>query len=344
MALFPLPALALLFALDVPVQETGPSVFHSASPKRAASIADLAMAAPRLPASARHALPTLSASEKSALETKDTRREGLRLKAPAVKVGLTRALREEVGFEGVSAELPRGQSRVVAGGLLERMADGRLVWTAAFASEGAGALRLHIRSALLPPGSRAYVYSAAGEVHGPYAFDAGTRPEGFWTNSVFAPEVFLEVQLAPAPVADLARARLLVDAVGHLEHPSFAPSTLAPRGAAVRPKSQTCFIDATCVTTAEFPNVDGASHAVGQLTFEDKGSFYVCTGGLLNTDPATFTPYLLTANHCFSTQASATSLEAIWNYKRSTCNGPTPNPSLFPRTLGSTLLATGTVS
>ncbi|MFY9549881.1 MAG: hypothetical protein WAU32_01910, partial [Thermoanaerobaculia bacterium] len=41
---------------------------------------------------------------------------------------------------------------------------------------------------------------------------------------------------------------------------------------------------------------------------------------------------------------SATSLEAIWNYKRSTCNGPTPNPSLFPRTLGSTLLATGTVS
>ncbi len=52
-------------------------------------------------------------------------------------------------------------------------------------------------------------------------------------------------------------------------------------------------------------------------------------------------PYLLTANHCFNNQPAATSLEAVFQYVRASCNGPEPSPVGFPRTLGSTLLATG---
>ena len=73
----------------------------------------------------------------------------------------------------------------------------------------------------------------------------------------------------------------------------------------------------------------------------DGGTSYVCTGGLMNTTAGSSVPYLLTANHCFSSQDSATSLEAFWQYRTATCNGPYPDESLFPRTLGSTLLATG---
>jgi hypothetical protein len=95
------------------------------------------------------------------------------------------------------------------------------------------------------------------------------------------------------------------------------------------------------VTPAEFPNVAEASDAVAQLNFVDGGGSYACTGGLLNTDPETFVPYLLTANHCFANQPAATSLEAVFQYVRASCNGPEPSPAGFPRTLGSTLLATG---
>ena len=73
----------------------------------------------------------------------------------------------------------------------------------------------------------------------------------------------------------------------------------------------------------------------------DGGCAFVCTGGLLNSTPETFVPYLLTANHCFSTQAAATSLEAVWQYVRASCDGPEPDPFGFPHTLGSTLRATG---
>ncbi len=121
---------------------------------------------------------------------------------------------------------------------------------------------------------------------------------------------------------------------------SVEPSAEARAGAGVRPKSQTCFIDRSCVSTSDFPNVDAATRAVGQLTFVDGGSSYVCTGGLMNTSDGSAIPYLLTANHCFSSQDSATSLEAFWQYRTATCNGPFPDENLFPRTLGSTLLET----
>ncbi len=109
----------------------------------------------------------------------------------------------------------------------------------------------------------------------------------------------------------------------------------------LRPKDDSCFVDRSCVTVADWVNIDQASNAVAQLTFMDQGGSFICSGGLMNTASGPTAPYLLTANHCFDNQTSATSLEATWQYRTATCNGPTPDESLFPTTLGSTLLATG---
>ncbi len=331
-----LPAVAwLAAAAAMPVVQAGPAVFHAPAARRATPPADLASVTRRLPASARHDLPDLSIAETAELAAPDSRPR-FRRKVPAVKIGVSRPLPEPVGFAGLAGNLAPGQSRLDSGGLLERSSDGRLTWTAAFSSAGAGAVRLHIASAQLPPGSRVWVSSPSGEVHGPYAFDGGTRPEGFWTNTVYDPEIALTVEL-PAGAADAAAARLSVSDIVHIDAP-FAPG--AGTGM-VRHKSDTCFVDEACVTPAEFPNVADASHAVAQLTFVDAGGTYICTGGLLNSVPETFAPYLLTANHCFDNQPAATSLEAIWNYVRPSCNGPEPSRFGFPRTLGSTLLASG---
>lgn len=332
-----LPLLALLAAASAPVYQTGPAVFHAPSAQRAEALEAKPAVRP-LPAAARHDLPALPPAAAAELATPDSR-GGYRRKAPALKIGIARDLPERVGFAGVPEDLPPGRSAVVAGGLFERGADGALTWTAAFSSAGAGAVRLHFASAQLPAGSRVYVYTADGETHGPYAFERGTRAEGFWTNTVYSAEVYLQVRF-PAGAFDATKAALSVASVIHIDA-AFA------RGAAAgtsRPKSQTCFVDEACVTPAEFPNVADASDAVASLTFDDGGVLYLCSGGLLNASPATFVPYLLTANHCFNTQASATSLEALWQYVRSSCNGPEPSPAGFPRTLGSTLLATGETS
>jgi hypothetical protein len=332
--------LALLLAATTPVIETKPVIFHSGRPKAAApDLAALARAAERLPASARHALPALTSAERMELVSRDTR-GGARRKVPAEKVGLERFLPVRVGFDGLPLDLSRGGSIAASGGLFERSGDGRLTWTAAFSSQGAGALRLHIARAALPAGSRVYIYAANGEAHGPYTFDRGIRPEGFWTNTVFSSEAFLEVQFPAGSASGFGDSRLSIFSLVHLEHAGFAPGTGGGPGI-FRPKSQECFVDAMCVTPAEFPTIEEAKLGVAQLTFVDGGSAFICTGGLLNSTPETFTPYLLTANHCFSNQAAATSLEAIWQYVRASCDGPEPSPFGFPQTLGSTLLATG---
>jgi hypothetical protein len=328
------------------VVEVGPGIFQSTvAAKVAPKPSDLVMAAPRLPDAARHALGDLTAAERAELAAPDRRGGGhARPKKPAIKIGIARALPSAVGFNGLPATLAAGQSQAVAGGLLERAADGTVAWTTSFSSVGAGALRLYLTQARLPAGSRVYVYGVSGEIHGPYNFASGTRPEGFWTNTVFSDQILLEVRFpASATPADLGQALLLVGSVVHLEHPDYAPTPVVKADGTLRPKSDSCFVDRSCVTSTDFANIDGATRAVGQLTFEDTGVFYVCSGGLLNTTDSSSVPYLLTANHCFSTQASATSLEAFWQYRTATCNGPAPDESQFPSTLGSTLLATSAV-
>src|SRR5262249_56078183 len=138
-------------------------------------------------------------------------------------------------------------------------------------------------------------------------------PGGFGTNRVFAEPISIEVRIpAGTPVDELAKAALRIGALVHIEHPSFAPSPRA--GAAVRPKSDACFVDRSCVTAAEFPNVALATKSIGQLTFTDQGGAFICTGGLMNTTAGSSIPYLLPANPSFDNQPSPTSLQPFCQY------------------------------
>lgn len=71
------------------------------------------------------------------------------------------------------------------------------------------------------------------------------------------------------------------------------------------------------------PAWDGPSRATALLLHTDEtGGTGVCTGTLLNdADPDTYIPYLLTAHHCVSDQARASSIEAYWFVRSATCGG-----------------------
>jgi hypothetical protein len=341
-----------------PELRAGPAVFHPKKAEKAVVPAlDFVVTQASLPASARHALPALSASERALLLSPDTRPgNGARMKKPALRVGIVRPLPGVAGFRGLAAV---AGSQSFGGGWLEHSPDGRWIWTASFSSEGAQGLRVHFSDAWLPPGSRVFLYGPRGEVFGPYAFDGGTRPEGFWTNTVFASTAILRVEVAAAEPSRLALARLTIDSLVHIESPwvatvnpeaasasasSSSAATSAAGAPQVRFKSDACFVDATCIDSSEFPNIDGLRHAVAQLNFTEPDGDFICTGSLLNTTTSNMVPYLLTANHCFSTQAAATSLEAFFNYKTPSCGAAAPPEATFASTLGSTLLATSLTS
>ncbi len=306
----------------------GPAVFLPETRVARETPSDLAFAWALLAPGERHCLPPLSDQERESL------RSSIGGPARRLKVGISRDISPIVRLAmSDDGSGPRSLGRAADDGLLFRDPSGRLTWTTGFTSPGATALRLFFSAGGLPVGSRIYVYSRAGEVHGPYDFDRGFPAGGFWTNTVFADEIFVEIQLPPtAPGAD-ASVRLDISRLGHLDIRS--PMAIG---------SLSCLVDETCVSASEFGLIDSASRSAARLLFESGGSFYFCSGALLNTTNGSLLPYLLTAHHCFDSQASASSLEATWNYKTSTCGGGFPDPSAFPRTLGATLLATNAVS
>jgi hypothetical protein len=317
-------AAASLYAKDRPGKDisVGPAAFRgskvsaaAAVPKEQPAAADLARAAARLPASARHALGPLSAGERAT-------------------------------FSGDGAGRGREKARVVGvvrklEGATEGFVDNRgarTIWTAAFVSNVAAGIRLRVEAAGLPDGSRAYIYAAGGtQIHGPYSAAMLARSGGFWTNTVFADEAFLEVALPDG--ASMPRAsRIRVSAVAHLDRERAFPRGTAKESSGAPPED--CPLDLQCVSLADFPLKNEASRAVAMIYYEGQGFLGQCTGALLNTTVGPIAPYLLTANHCFSTQASAASVEAFWSYVTPSCGALPPDPATFQSSLGATLLAT----
>lgn len=105
----------------------------------------------------------------------------------------------------------------------------------------------------------------------------------------------------------------------------------------------TCQIDVTC--TAPLP---AASDAVASLTFNalDTSSFpylikaFICSGTLVNDSIASGTPYLLTANHCISSQTEASTLISRFQYRSIICNDAVNGTYFTSATTGAKLLYT----
>ncbi len=98
-------------------------------------------------------------------------------------------------------------------------------------------------------------------------------------------------------------------------------------------KAGSCNLDVTC-----YPEWANVSKGVVGLGVVDTPYALFCTGTLISdNDPCTQIPYILTANHCVSSQSgtrSADTVEFYWFYQTPTCNGTPPPLSTVPRTTG----------
>jgi hypothetical protein len=221
-----------------------------------------------------------------------------------------------------------------ADGIFAESVRGDLVWGTHLHAAQAHRLRLHLSGVDLPAGSRLWVWGLGEE---PRAFGLELlRPAGdLWTPSTSGEDVFLEAEI-PAAAAGTAGAKTGFEI---RELGEILPAAYPDAGTA-----GACIVDATCVAPATFDAIAEARKAVAHLEFVYQGFIYECSGGLLNDDGPGVTPYLLTANHCFSTQAEASTLEAFWDFKTPSCGGKAPDLATLPRSNGSALLATGEAS
>jgi len=214
-----------------------------------------------------------------------------------------------------------------------------------FVATGAQGLRLGVRVESLPAGSRLAFYGTQGPVHtidaaGLHALmqrnlDGGAQAPAarlYWSPGVAGEQVTLVIEL-PAQ-ADTQAVRLSVPLLSHL---TIAPGQEPPLAKA---SAGSCEMDVACS-----PEYVEQGRSVARLRFvQSDGNAYLCSGTLMNDMASSGTPYLLTAHHCISDQATASSLSTDWLLRAATCGSATPTPGYAQRTGGATLLYTSTAS
>jgi hypothetical protein len=226
----------------------------------------------------------------------------------------------------------------IGGGVASISAPGDLIWGAEVRVKGAHRLRLHLAAVDLPSGSLLWIYNDKNERVGPIGVQQLLIGSELWTPSVAGPTIRLELLL---PADELATGgSLVIDRV--LEIFPLDETGAPLTGLSVAETGASCLVDAQCVGSGTFGPIENVQRAIAMLIFVDGGSGFQCSGGLLNdTDNQSTIPYLLTANHCISKQSVASTLDAFFDYYRSSCTGSVPSLGSRPRTNGSTLLATG---
>lgn len=100
-----------------------------------------------------------------------------------------------------------------------------------------------------------------------------------------------------------------------------------------------CQVDVTCTTPLPAAS-DSVAYLIFKATDPADGLIkdYSCSGTLLNDNISSGTPYLLTANHCISTQSVASTLITRFQYRSITCNDAVNGTYFQTTTTGSKLL------
>ena len=228
-------------------------------------------------------------------------------------------------------------------------AVGGKVAAISFNAEGAYGLRLGVLVKQLPGSAtvRVYTQSAPDKVfqisgqailqlieRNQAAGDQSDAARTWWTPDTGEGEATLEVELPPGVAASALD--IAVPQLSHIFENLSLPTAQEYQEqveAAKINESASCNLDATC-----YSNNAQERNSVARMLFTQGGGSYLCTGTLMNDTQTSFKPYFLTANHCFSTQTVASTLETRWFYRSPTCNSGTLQASSVRRTGGAQLL------
>ena len=187
--------------------------------------------------------------------------------------------------------------------------DRPAVWTETVYSSGAKFLRLHFQKLNLPDGDFLTVSSPDGSEYWTYTGKGPLGTGEFWSFSVDGDTAIIELHTGDR--IEKAKARrygFSIDRIAHGTEPLWEDDN---------PSKVICGTngskDAVC-----YPSVN--TNPVARLSFQSGGASYVCTGWLVaGSNNST----MLTNNHCVANQTEVSTVQARFNYQRTTCGGST---------------------
>jgi len=264
-------------------------------------------------------------------------------------IGLTKVLNLPIDLEYAFAMASKKPMETGYG--MVRQDKQGFVWTAALFTEDASGIRLQFSDFKLPEGVEVYVYSDLGQAFGPYTENGPNGKGEFWSDTLFSDAAWIQVEIGAG--VDPAKVSFNLKNVAYLgeafklgrDYMDHARGKYCPGSAGLT----SCFENARCYDNDG--TVQKLMGAVAWIMYQsDKnGSWYGCTGALINGSGATANmPWFLTAAHCVNSSTEVDSMEAYFDYATSGCSSLTSNcSSAYNNTnkvSGGSLVATGGAS
>ncbi|HQP89288.1 MAG TPA: trypsin-like peptidase domain-containing protein, partial [Thermoanaerobaculia bacterium] len=270
-------------------------------------------------------------------------RDDVRSGRTPTRNGFTRELPAGLAVDLV-ADASASARRAAAPGLLSVSESGAISWAGAFRAKGAWALRILLTNVAVPPGTRFLVCGKVQADCTSFGPEAVTERAEIWSPIVEGDTIHLEVSV-PSDSSGAAGGGFVPSSLMEIVSPDLLAADLAGPATKITALDTSCMANGECVSDATLPDLSKYRSAYAHLQYVENGSNYICSGALVNDDGVDgFIPYLLTANHCFDGQASASSLVSYFDYRYSSCSGGRPSLATLPKVYGATLLATGSSS
>ena len=203
-------------------------------------------------------------------------------------------------------------------------ADGSRVRVFVLKSPGALGMRIHFERFNLSAGDEVYVYGLSDEslVSGPYSrrgpLGDGKQEGDFWSDTIDGDTAIIEL------FTRSDEANFYISEISHIFEGVFS---------SVSPAVLACHNDAMCFNDFE-------RDSVARILYIRGASSFVCTGTMMTNRPGDLAPFFLTANHCVTDQAVASTVEAYWFYRTTSCNSGVVSGGFVRTPAGANLLVT----
>ncbi|OQX98446.1 MAG: hypothetical protein B6I20_11070 [Bacteroidetes bacterium 4572_117] len=200
-------------------------------------------------------------------------------------------------------------------GVWFELPTGERIWRLQIKSENAYAVGLFCEKFNLNKGTKLFIYSTDQSIVKGAFTSLNNKTSGvFSTIPLPGDEIVLELNVPK----NVGYGNFEVSGIVHDYKNTFGKSEGSTKA------SGSCNVNINC---PEGDDWQIEKRSVLKYTFIQGSNSYLCTGALINNTRHDATPYLLTANHCISSESVANSAVFIFNYESETCNGTSGSAS-----------------
>lgn len=181
------------------------------------------------------------------------------------------------------------------------------MWRYEILAEGFHSVQIFFNRYVLPPGASVYIYNSDySTVYGAFTEKNNNADSSLMVAVLEGEEVIIEYF---EPNDALFSGQLAIGSVGKGYKPIYSGEFS---------EDENGYIGINCPEGEDWQN---QKHGTCMITFEEGSYGYTCSGSFINNTRNDGTPYFLTAFHCISSNITAATTVAYFNYERTNCNG-----------------------